>query len=38
VKKGLEKALEEHEKKHPKPVIRNLRGESVEEGYKPSAS
>ncbi len=38
VKKGLEKALEEHEKKHPKPVIRNLRGDPVEEGYKPSAS
>jgi DNA topoisomerase I len=38
LKKNLEKALEEHEKKHPTPVIRNLRGEPVEEGYKPSSS
>jgi DNA topoisomerase-1 len=38
LKKNLEKALEEHEKKHPTPVIRNLQGEPVKEGYKPSTA
>jgi DNA topoisomerase I len=38
LKKDLEKALDEHEKNHPRPVIRNLRGEPLDEGYKPSGS
>jgi len=38
LKKSLEKDLQKHEEKHPTPVICNLRGEPVEEGYKPSTS
>jgi len=30
-----EKALEEHEKAHPQPVIRKLDGSAVDESYKP---
>jgi DNA topoisomerase-1 len=34
-KKVLEKELEEHEKAHPQPVIRDLHGSPVGENYKP---
>ena len=34
-KKTLEKALEEHEKANPQPVIRTLDGTPVDEHYKP---
>ena len=34
-KKRWEKALEDHEKAHPQPVIQTLDGEPVGDGYKP---
>ncbi len=34
-KSRLLKALEEHEKAHPQPLIRTIDGSPVEEGYKP---
>ena len=34
-KKQLEKALDEHEKKNPQPVIKNLSGELIGENYTP---
>jgi DNA topoisomerase-1 len=34
-KKRWEKALEEHRKTHPQPIIRNLKGIPVGENYKP---
>jgi DNA topoisomerase-1 len=36
-RKDLEKALEEHEKAHPQPVIRKLDGTPVDETYRPQA-
>ena len=36
-KKALEKALEEHEKAHPQPVIKKLDGTPVDETYRPQA-
>jgi DNA topoisomerase I len=37
VKEKWEKALEKHEKAHPKPVIRDISGEPLPEGYRPRA-
>lgn len=34
-KKSLEKALDEHEKNNPLPVIKNLQGEEIGENYTP---
>jgi hypothetical protein len=34
-KKSIEKALDEHEKNNPLPVIKNLQGEEIGENYTP---
>jgi hypothetical protein len=34
-KKRWEKALEEHRKTHPQPIIKNLKGTPVGDDYKP---